>query len=113
MIGMVESETTRDGKIARDRRYYLCSKVMPVETFAAVVRAHWGVENRLHWRLDVIFDEDQCRMRSGHGPQNMAVFRHIAMNLLDMTKTKSSLKVRRKKAAWNTSYLGAILIGER
>ena len=73
MIGMVQSETTRHGKVACERRFYLCSKAMPVEEFAAVVRAHWGVENRLHWRLDVIFDEDQCRMRSGNGPQNMAL----------------------------------------
>ena len=62
--------------------------------------------------LDVTFDEDQCRLRSGNGPENMSVFRHIAMNLMRTTKTKSSLKVRRKKAGWNTSYLGDILNGE-
>lgn len=112
MIGMVESETTRDGKLAHERRYYLCSRVMPAAEFAAVVRAHWGVENRLHWCLDVIFDEDQCRMRSGHGPQNMAVFRHIVMNLMRTTKTKSSLRLRRKQAAWNPDYLGDILRGD-
>ena len=112
MMGMVESETERDGRIARERRYYLCSKVMPAAEFAAVVRAHWGIENRLHWRLDVIFGEDQCRMRTGHGPQNMAVFRHIAMNLMTTTTTKSSLRLRRKQAAWDPDYLGAILRGD-
>jgi predicted transposase YbfD/YdcC len=112
MIGMVESETIRNGKAEHERRYYLCSKAMPVEVFAAVVRAHWGIENRLHWSLDVTFGEDQCRLRSGHGPQNMAIFRHIVMNLMRTTRTKSSLKVRRKKAGWNTSYLGDILAGE-
>lgn len=112
MIGMVESETERDGRIACERRYYLCSKVMPAKEFAAVVRAHWGIENRLHWCLDVIFDEDQCRMRTGHGPQNMAVFRHIVMNLMRTTKTKSSLKLRRKKAAWSPDYLADILRGD-
>ena len=111
MIGMVESETTRNGVVAPERRYYLCSKVMPVEVFADVVRAHWGIENRLHWSLDVTFNEDQCRLRSGHGPQNMAIFRHIVMNLMRTTRTKSSLKVRRKKAGWNTGYLGDILNG--
>ena len=60
----------------------------------------------------MIFDEDQCRLRSGHGPQNMAVFRHIAVNLMRKTKTKSSLKLRRKKAAWNPNYIGDILRGE-
>ena len=96
MIGMVESETTRNGVVVPERRYYLCSKVMPVEVFGHVVRAHWGIENRLHWSLDVTFEEDQCRLRSGHGPQNMAIFRHIVMNLMRTTRTKSSLKVRRK-----------------
>ena len=112
MIGMVETETTRNGKVEQARRYYLCSKPLAVATFAGVVRAHWGIENRLHWVLDVIFDEDQCRLRTGNGPQNMAIFRHIAMNLLRSTKTRSSLKVRRKKAGWNTRYLDAILKGE-
>ena len=111
MIGMVESETTRNGKVEHERRYYLCSKVMPVEVFAQVVRAHWGIENRLHWSLDVTFGEDQCRLRSGHGPQNMAIFPHIVMNLMRTTRTRSSLKVRRKKAGWNSGYLGDILAG--
>ena len=65
----------------------------------------------LHWVLDVVFDEDRCRLRTGDGPQNMSVFRHIAMNLLRATKTKASLKVRRKKAGWNTAYLDEILRG--
>ena len=111
MIGMVESETTRGGVVGHERRYYLCSKAMPVARFAEVVRAHWGVENRLHWVLDVTFDEDQCRLRTGNGPQNMAIFRHIALNLLRTTKTKASLKVRRKRAGWNPVYLGDILAG--
>ena len=111
MIGMVESQTTRNGVVVPERRYYLCSKVMPVEVFGHVVRAHWGIENRLHWSLDVTFGEDQCRLRSGHGPQNMAIFRHIAMNMMRTTRTKSSLKVRRKKAGWNKRYLADILAG--
>jgi len=111
MIGMVESETVRNGKVEHERRYYLCSKVMRVEDFASVVRAHWGIENGLHWSLDVTFGEDQCRLRSGHGPQNMAIVRHIVMNLMRTTRTRSSLKVRRKKAGWNTRYLGDILAG--
>ena len=112
MIGMVENEIERDGKTTIERRYFLCSKIMAVVAFAAIVRSHWGVENRLHWVLDVIFDEDQSRLRTGHAAENMAIFRHIAVNLMRTTKTKSSLKVRRKKAAWNTRYLADILAGE-
>ena len=111
MIGMVETETIRNGGGQHARRYYLCSKALDATAFADVVRAHWGVENRLHWVLDVAFDEDQCRLRSGNGPENMSIFRHIAMNLMRTTKTKSSLKVRRKKAGWNTGYLADILNG--
>ena len=111
MIGMVESTIERNGQKEPARRYYLCSKKLSAKTFAEVVRAHWGVENRLHWTLDVIFDEDQCRLRTGHGPENMAIVRHMALNMLQAPKSKTSLKVRRKKAGWNPTYLGDILRG--
>jgi len=111
MIGMVESRTERGGKIERERRYYLCSAKLDAETFARVVRAHWGVENRLHWVLDVVFRDDLARLRSGHGPENMAIVRHMALNLMRSTGATASLKVRRKKAAWNTAYLGDVLRG--
>src|SRR5262245_20232209 len=111
MIGMVESRTERGGKIEHERRYYLCSAKFDAETFARVVRAHWGVENRLHWVLDVVFRDDLARLRSGHGPENMAIVRHMALNLMRSTGATASLKVRRKKAAWNTAYLGDVLRG--
>jgi predicted transposase YbfD/YdcC len=111
MIGMVASETTRGGKVETARRYYLCSTKLTAPKFAEVVRAHWGVENRLHWVLDVAFDEDQCRLRTANGPENMSIVRHMAMNLLRTTTTRVSLKTRRKKAGWNTAYLGKVLRG--
>ncbi len=112
MIGVVESETERNGTIERAHRYYLCSTKLDAAAFARVVRAHWGIENRLHWVLDAIFDEDQCRLRTGDGPENMALIRHMALNLLRAPKARTSLKVRRKKAGWNTAYLGAVLAGQ-
>ena len=111
MIGMVESQTERNGKIESARRYYLCSTKLTPEAFGAVVRDHWGVENRLHWQLDVTFDEDQCRLRTGHGPENMGIVRHMALNMLRAPKSRTSLKVRRKRAGWTTKYLGEILRG--
>jgi predicted transposase YbfD/YdcC len=111
MIGVVESSFERNGQVEPARRFYLCSKKLSAKAFAEVVRAHWGVENRLHWTLDVIFDEDQCRLRTGHGPENMAIVRHMALNMLQAPKSKTSLKVRRKKAGWNANYLGEILRG--
>ncbi len=111
MIGMVESKVERGGKLAHERRYYLCSTRLDAVTFARAVRAHWGVENRLHWVLDVVFHDDLARLRTGHGPQNMAIVKHIGLNLMHSTKATASLKVRRKKAAWNTGYLADILRG--
>lgn len=111
MIGMIESRVERGGKIETARRFYLCSARLDAVTFARAVRAHWGVENRLHWVLDVVFHDDLARLRTGHGPQNMAIVKHIGLNLMRSTKATASLKVRRKKAAWNPSYLGQILRG--
>ncbi|WP_335645191.1 ISAs1 family transposase [Azospirillum humicireducens] len=90
-------------------RYYLCSTTLDAETFARAVRAHWGIENRLHWVLDVVFHDDLTRLRSGNGPQNMAIIRHIAMNLVRMPADKQSLKVRRKRANLDPDYLERLI----
>lgn len=105
MIAMVQSETRRGDKIEKERRYYLCSARLSAEAFARAVRAHWGIENRLHWVLDVVFHDDLARLRSGAGPENMAVVKHMAMNLLRSPKDRHSLKSRRKLACLNTDYL--------
>ncbi len=108
-IAMVESETERDGRITRERRYYLSSARLDAITFARAVRAHWGIENRLHWVLDVVFHDDLARLRSANGPQNMAVVKHIAMNLVRNPTDRHSIKVRRKLAALNDDYLDTLL----
>jgi predicted transposase YbfD/YdcC len=89
-VGMIESETERAGIVAKERRYYLCSKKLDAETFARAVRSHWGIENALHWVLDVVFHDDLARLRSGHGPANMAIVKHTAMNLLTQAKPITS-----------------------
>lgn len=109
MIGMVERQTERDGKIEQERHYYLGSAKLDAETFARVVRGHWGIENHLHWVLDVVFHDDLARLRTGHGPANMAVVKHMAINLLRQAKPTLSLKNRRKRAGWNTEYLAALV----
>ena len=105
MIGMVETRTERDGKTQRERRYYLCSAKLDAKSFAAAVRAHWHIENRLHWVLDVVFHDDLARLRTGAGPQNMAIVKHMAMNLVRAPNDKHSLKIRRKLANLNPDYL--------
>jgi predicted transposase YbfD/YdcC len=109
MLGMVESETERGGEVERERRYYLCSARLDATTFARAVRGHWGIENRLHWVLDVVFRDDLARLRTGHGPANMAVVKHMAINLLRRAEPATSLKNRRKRAGWNTAYLERLI----
>jgi predicted transposase YbfD/YdcC len=112
MIAMVEADTDRDGKHSRERRYYLSSAKLDAKAFARAVRGHWGIENRLHWVLDVVFHDDLARLRTGHGPENMAVVKHMALNLLRSAKPTTSLKNRRKLAGWNREYLNQLIRGE-
>ena len=110
-IAMVENRVERNGETSCERRYYISSAILLAVLFANAVRCHWHFENRLHWVLDVSFREDLSRLRTGHGPHNMATVRHMAMNLLRSAKPGKSLKVRRKVAGWNPNYLHAILQG--
>jgi predicted transposase YbfD/YdcC len=109
MVGMVETRVERGGRIQHERRYYLCSATLDAKTFAAAVRAHWHIENRLHWVLDVVFHDDLARLRTGNGPQNMAIVKHIAMNLVRAQSDRHSLKVRRKLANLNPDYLETLV----
>lgn len=109
MIAMVESRTERNGALATERRYYLSSAKLDAEVFALGLRAHWGVENRLHWVLDVVFHDDLVRLRTGHGPQNMAIVRHMNMNLIRAKNDSHSLKTRRKRANLSPGYLEQII----
>ena len=109
MIGMVQTRVERNGSIEHERRYYLSSTKLDAKAFAAAVRAHWGIENRLHWVLDVVFHDDLARLRSLNGPQNMAIVKHMAMNLVRNPKDKHSLKVRRKLANLNPDYLETLI----
>jgi predicted transposase YbfD/YdcC len=109
MVGRVETETERNGGIERETRLYLCSTRLSAEMFARAVRGHWGIENRLHWVLDVVFREDLIRLRSGNAPENMAIVRHVALNLLSRAKPITSFKNRRKKAGWDVGYLKTVL----
>ena len=106
---MVESEVERAGTTSIARRYYLASTERDATSFAHAVRAHWEIENRLHWVLDVVFPDDLARLRTGHGPENMATVRHMAVNLVRDARGRHSLKVRRKKAAWNNNYLETLI----
>lgn len=88
-----------------ETRYYIASAKLTAAQAAQAVRDHWGIENRLHWVLDVVFAEDQSRLRKGHGAKNMAIVRHFAINLIRAATDKRSIKLRRKLAGWDIDYL--------
>jgi predicted transposase YbfD/YdcC len=88
-----------------ETRYYISSRVLSARLALEATRGHWGVENRLHWVLDVVFAEDQARLRKGHGARNMAIVRHFALNLIRASPDKRSIKLRRKIAGWSPDYL--------
>jgi predicted transposase YbfD/YdcC len=92
-------------------RYYISSIKGSPEDFGKAIRGHWSIENSLHWVLDVVFNEDKSRTRKDHAPENLAVMRRMAMNLLRTDKGKGSLRGKRKKAGWNRCYLESILWG--
>lgn len=107
------STTTGEMRTASESRYYICSDEEPTATrLQQAARAHWGIENNLHWTIDMAFREDESRIRSGNAPANMAVLRHIALNLIRDDKTrKVGVKASRLKAARSTSYLTKLLGG--
>ena len=108
-IGMVESVRIIKGEETRERRYFITS-LTDVKTFAQAVRAHWGIENSLHWCLDMNFNEDRCRMRANHRGENFAVMRHIATNLYkSYTDCKLSMKAKRCRCGFDDKFLQKVI----
>ena len=109
-VGMVEAIREIGAKRTVERRYYLTSLPLGVETLARAVRGHWGVENKLHWVLDVCFREDQSRVRTGYAAENLATLRRLALNMLRREKTKHrGIKGKQLNASWNHAYLLQLL----
>ena len=102
----IESERLVNGELSIETRYYISSLSCSAEEMLAAIRAHWGIENSLHWVLDIAFREDESRVRMRHGPENLALLRHIAINSLRQdTTAKSGIHARRLRAGRNTDYL--------
>jgi predicted transposase YbfD/YdcC len=109
-IGMAVTDAARDGETSCEVRYYILSEYLSARRFAEAVRGHWGIENSLHWQLDVTFGEDSCRVRQGHADANLSVLRRAALGLLKNEATsKVGVKNRRLRAAWDERYLDKVL----
>jgi predicted transposase YbfD/YdcC len=109
-VGLVESLREINGTVTLERRYYLSSLKLDVQTFARAVRGHWGVENKLHWVMDVCFREDQSRAREGYAAENLATLRRLALNLLKREKTKKrGIRGKMLNAGWDHPYLLRLL----
>ncbi len=113
-IVAVTAQRECNGNISKETRYFISSlDATDPERLGYIVRAHWGIENNLHWVLDHAFDEDSNRARAGNSAANMAVIRHIALNLIKAdTSSKIGVKNRRLKAGWDNDYLEKLLLGK-
>ncbi len=102
---LIESSRESHGVTSTERRYYSCSRPADAAYLGPVVRGHWGLENGRHWSLDVVFGEDQARMRQGNGAENFSILRRIALNLFRQVRSvRSGLKIRRLLAASDDAY---------
>jgi len=110
---MVESVRDVDDKTSLERRFYIGSGPANATRFLEATRRHWAIENQLHWVLDVSFNEDQCRVRLGHAAENLAVVRHIAINLLKQESSKLSIRAKRLKAGWDHKFLCKVLTANK
>jgi predicted transposase YbfD/YdcC len=109
-MGLVESQREIDGKVSIEQRYYILSIQSDVQRFATAVRSHWSIENQLHWILDVGFAEDAVQSCQGYSAENLAVIRHIGINLLSRDKeSKVGVKTRRLQAGWDDNHLKTVL----
>jgi predicted transposase YbfD/YdcC len=108
-VVIVESTREIGNRIERDTRFYITSLALAAHLIGPVIRSHWAVENSLHWVLDMIFRDDECRVRKDHAPANFTTLKHMAHNLIRKASGKDSLRLKRKVAAWDDEFLVSLL----
>jgi predicted transposase YbfD/YdcC len=108
-VVVVDSTREIGAKTEHETRLYISSLAAPADTIAPIVRSHWAVENSLHWVMDMVFRDDECRLRTDHAPANFTTIKHMAHNLLRRPNTKDSMRMRRKVAAWDDDFLASLI----
>jgi predicted transposase YbfD/YdcC len=108
-VVMVESTREIADKIERETRFYITSLLWLAHLIGPVIRGHWAVENSLHWVMDMLFRDDECRVRTDHAPANFTTLKHMAHNLIRKAPGKDSLRLKRKVAAWDDDFLASLI----
>jgi predicted transposase YbfD/YdcC len=108
-IAMVESSRETNSVIEKDTRFYITSLVMLAHLLGPVIRGHWAIDNSLHWVMDMVFRDDECRVRTNHAPANFTTIKHMAYNLLRRPAGKDSFRLRRKVAGWDDEFLARLI----
>ena len=106
---MVESTREIGDKTEQETRFYISSLAAPADRLVPVIRSHWAIENSLHWVMDMVFRDDECRVRTYHAPANFTTLKHMAYNLIRKAPGKDSLRLKRKVAAWDDDFLASLL----
>ena len=110
-VVVVESEREIGDKVERETRFYITSLVLLATMLAPIIRSHWAIENSLHWVMDMIFRDDECRVRTDHAPANFCTIKHMAHNLVRLAPGKASLRLKRKTAGWDDDFLASLITG--
>jgi predicted transposase YbfD/YdcC len=108
-VVMIESIRELKDRTETETRFFITSLTLPAKEMGVIVRDHWAVENALHWVMDMVFRDDECRVRTDHAPANFTTIKHIALNLIRRAKSKDSIRLRRKVAAWDDDFLASLI----
>lgn len=108
-LGMIEATVTRGGKTTTTRRFHVSSRALNAETYLKAARDHWAIENGLHWVLDMTFDEDRARTRKDNGPENLAILRKLALNVLKRARPGISVRRKRKRSGWSNDFARSVI----
>jgi predicted transposase YbfD/YdcC len=108
-VVMVESQREIEGKVTQETRFYITSLVLLANVIGPMIRDHWAIENGLHWIMDMVFRDDECRVRTEHAPANFTTLKHMAQNLIKKAPGKDSQRLKRKTAGWDDNFLASLV----